>query len=48
MANKKSKNVKPVRSNENQAKRRVRMLQIFFVVFSILLILSMVLSLTRF
>ena len=45
MANKKSKN-KPLRSSENQEKKRTRMLQIFIAVFSILLILSMVLSLT--
>lgn len=48
MANKKSKNVKPVRSQDNQQKKRVRMLQIIVVVFSILLILSMVLSLTQY
>ena len=48
MANKKSKNVKPMKASENQAKTRVRMLQIIFVVFSILLILSMVLSLTQY
>jgi hypothetical protein len=48
MANKKSKNAKPVRSQDNQQKKRIRMLQIIVVVFSILLILSMVLSLTRF
>jgi len=46
MANKRSKNNKPIRSNENQEKKRIRMLQIFFAVFSILLILSMILSLT--
>jgi hypothetical protein len=45
MANKKSKN-KPVKSNENrEAARRTRTLQIIFVVFSLILILSMVLSL---
>jgi hypothetical protein len=45
MANKKSKN-KPVKSNENrEAARRTRTLQIIFVAFSIMLILSMVLSL---
>lgn len=46
MANKKSKN-KPIKSNENRdAARRTRMLQIIIVIFSIILILSMVLSLT--
>ena len=45
MANKKSK-TKPVKSNENrEAARRTRTLQIIFVAFSIILILSMVLSL---
>ncbi len=45
MANKKSKN-KPVKSNENrEAARRTRTLQIIFVAFSLILILSMVLSL---
>lgn len=48
MANKKSKNIKPVKSSENQEKKRNRMLQIFIIVFSILLILSMVLSLTQY
>jgi hypothetical protein len=48
MANKKSKNIKPVKSSENQKKNRNRMLQIFIIVFSILLILSMVLSLTQY
>ncbi|MEO8358166.1 MAG: hypothetical protein ABI621_19855 [Chloroflexota bacterium] len=48
MANKKYKN-KPVRSNANRdAVRRTRMLQIVFVIFSIILILSMVLSLTNY
>ncbi len=46
MANKKSKNNKPVKSNENrEAARRTRTLQIIFVAFSIILILSMFLSL---
>ena len=46
MANKKSKN-KPIKSNENrEAARRTRMLQIVFVLFSVMLILSMILSLT--
>lgn len=46
MANKKSKN-KPTKSNENRdAARRTRMLQIVFIMFSVILILSMVLSLT--
>ncbi len=45
MANKKSK-IKPIKSNENrEAARRTRMLQIVFVGFSIILILSMILSL---
>jgi predicted nucleic acid-binding Zn ribbon protein len=45
MANKKSKN-KPVKSSEaREAARRTRTLQIIFVAFSIILILSMVLSL---
>jgi len=48
MANKKSKNVKPVKSGANQEKKPNRMLQIFLIVFSILLILSMVLSLTQY
>jgi hypothetical protein len=48
MANKKSKNVKPEKSYENQKKTRARILQIFIIVFSILLILSMVLSLTQY
>jgi len=46
MASKKSKN-KPAKQPENrEAVRRTRMLQIVFIVFSITLILSMVLSLT--
>lgn len=46
MANKKSKN-RPIKTNENRdALRRTRMLQIIFVIFSVMLILSMVLSLT--
>lgn len=47
MANKKSKN-KPTNTKEKEnrdAARRTRMLQIVFVVFSVILILSMVLSL---
>jgi hypothetical protein len=48
MANKKSKNPKPVKSGENQEKKPNRMLQIFVIVFSILLILSMILSLTQY
>ena len=44
MANKKSKN-KPTRQQENrEAARRTRTLQIIFVAFSIILILSMILS----
>jgi hypothetical protein len=49
MANKKSKNKssKPTKSNENrEAARRTRMLQIVIVGFSVILILSMILSLT--
>jgi predicted nucleic acid-binding Zn ribbon protein len=46
MANKKSNSTKQEVSNKNQEKRRLRMMQIVFAVFSILLILSMVLSLT--
>jgi len=47
MANKKIKNQKPVKSNENrEAARRTRTLQIVVTVFSILLVLSMILSLT--
>ena len=48
MANKKSKNIKPVKSSEKQEKKRNRMLPIFIIVFSILLILSMVLSFTQY
>jgi hypothetical protein len=45
MANKKSKN-RSTKSNENRdAVRRTRMIQIVFVAFSVILILSMVLSL---
>jgi hypothetical protein len=46
MANRKSKNVRLDRSSETQRRNRTRMLQIVVVIFSILLILSMVLSLT--
>ena len=47
MANKKIKNQKPVKSNENRdAARRTRTLRIVVTVFSILLVLSMILSLT--
>jgi len=45
MANKKS-NRKQVSSSEYRSARRTRILQIIFIVFSIMLILSMVLSLT--
>jgi hypothetical protein len=48
MANKKSKNIKQSKVSENQAQRRNRLLQIFLIVFSILLILSMLLSLTQY
>jgi cytochrome c-type biogenesis protein CcmE len=40
MADKKSNN----KSGDMQAKRRMRMMQIVFVIFSVMLILSMVLS----
>ena len=44
MANKKAKN-KPSRQPENrEAARRTRTLQIIFVAFSVILILSMILS----
>jgi hypothetical protein len=46
MANKKSKSNKQTKSSENQDKRRIRLLQIFFALFCVVLILSMVLSLT--
>jgi len=46
MANKKS-NKKQIKTSENRNQaRRTRILQIIFIVFSIMLILSMVLSLT--
>ncbi len=48
MANKKSKNTKPPKASEIQEKKRNRVLRIFLVVFSILLILSMLLSLTQY
>lgn len=47
MANKKPKNQKPTKSSESQSKRRIKTMQIIIVIFSILLVLSMVLSLTR-
>jgi len=47
MANKKS-NKKPVQSSEKQNARRTRILQIIFVVFSIMLILSMLLAQTQY
>ena len=46
MASKKSKNLKPTKSVDREAKRRTRILQIVVIVFSILLILSLVLQLT--
>ena len=46
MANKKPNSTKQDLSNKYQEKRRIRMMQIVLVVFSILLILSLVLSLT--
>jgi hypothetical protein len=45
MANKKSKDQKPVKSSDRQAQRRIRTLQIVFGLFCVLLILSMVLQL---
>lgn len=45
MANKKSNIKKQVKPSDRYEKRRIRTLQIIFVVFSIILILSMVLSL---
>jgi len=47
MANKKS-NKKPVQTSEKQSATRTRILQIIFIIFSIMLILSMVLSLTQY
>ena len=47
MANKKS-NKKPIQTSEKQNLRRTRILQIIFILFSIMLILSMVLSLTQY
>ena len=46
MPNKKPNSTKQDLSSKNQEKKRLRMMQIVFAVFSILLILSMVLSLT--
>jgi len=48
MANKKSRNLKPAKPGEIQEKKRTRLLRIFIIVFSILLILSLVLSLTQY
>jgi len=45
MANKKSKNKKQVKSIESPDKKRARTLQIVFMAFSVILILSMMLSL---
>jgi len=47
MANKKS-NKRPVQSSEKRNATRIRILQIIFVIFSVMLILSMVLSLTQY
>jgi hypothetical protein len=44
MANKKSKNQKQVKPSENPSQGRTRALQIFFAVFCILIVLSMVLA----
>ena len=44
MASKKAKNSRQNRSDELQAKRRTRMLQIVFAAFCIMIVLSMVLS----
>lgn len=48
MATKKTQNTRQELASKNQEKRRIRMMQVLFVVFSILLILSMVLSLTSY
>jgi predicted nucleic acid-binding Zn ribbon protein len=45
MANKNPKNKKPLSSEEKRISRQRRMLQIFMIIFSIILILSMVLAL---
>ncbi len=45
MASKKSKNKKQIKTVESPDKRRVRTLQIVFMAFSVILILSMMLSL---
>jgi predicted nucleic acid-binding Zn ribbon protein len=45
MASKKSKNKKPAKTFESQEKKRMRTLQIVFMAFSVILILSMMLSL---
>ena len=45
MANKKSKKTNAPRSAELQEKRRVRMLQVVFAIFCLMLIVSMVLTL---
>jgi hypothetical protein len=44
MANKKSKSQKQVKPGENPGKKRIRMLEIFFAVFCVLIILSMILA----
>jgi len=44
MASKKTKNKKQTKTFESQEKKRVRTLQIVFVAFSVILILSMMLS----
>lgn len=45
MAGKTTKIKKQIKPNANRETRRIRILQIVFIVFSIILILSMVLSL---
>jgi predicted nucleic acid-binding Zn ribbon protein len=45
MASKKSKNKKQIKTIEGPDKKRVRTLQIVFMAFSVILILSMMLSL---
>ncbi len=45
MANKKTNTKKQMTSSENRERRRVRTLQLIFIGFSVILILSMVLSL---
>jgi hypothetical protein len=39
---------KPIQTSDNRAATRTRILQIIFILFSIMLILSMLLSLTQY